>query len=523
MPQFLQSLPSPVEGVPVIPDGSRLWGHLLLMREPDFRVALDNFSVQHADAQGRCTFYMGPATPALSVTAALDVQLLLKSSVERNIFPLMQPHLDRFFGARNIGLLQGKQWKRQRAVVVQALHGKAFQQHNREAVRQATEIFIQQLFLLQEQDKTTDEININIDDMGRILRSLTIDIFGQSALHTDFGCCRDQLQPSRVMQAFDFMASDMMRRLGKDILNPASHLYSLPTAANRRHAKERAYLRNFIADLVQQRRQLIMREKSSSSATTNVPQDLLTGLLEATRDQEEDDTTLSDMLVSLLFAGYETTSVAMTYTLYMLSQHPAVEEICLREIRQKAAASSDDNIETSDDFDLPYLRAVITETLRLYPPAISTTRSLERETTLPGDDGSNDVVVVPKGTYLYFPIWTIHRDSRNFEHPLEFRPERWVVRQPNQQDSVKDKSERWCERDDDEAVRARSAFVAFSAGARSCAGQRFALQEMSIVLAMLLKRFRYEMLNDDYVLTPHRDGFVQSPEGGVPMKAIPRK
>lgn len=472
-----------IAGVPVIPGGSIFLGHLALMTEPDFRVCIHNYAVRDADEHGRCTFYMGPTTPSLSVLLAEDVQALLKASSHRTLFPIMQQHVDRFLGKHNIGVLTGKQWKNERAVVLKALHGRAFQEHNTTAIRVATAKLVKRL-----------ESEASTDDILRIMRFLTLDIFGQAALHTDFGCCAS-LQPARIMESFEFLASEMMRRMGTDILNPASHLYNLPTPANKRHFEEVSFLRSFIGNLIQERRRALQEELEP------VPNDLLTSLIRNAQEQSAgndlSEDILADVLLSLLFAGFETTSVTLTYVLYMLSQHPRVEKICLETI---AAASQAD--------ECHYVNAVIKETLRLYPPAISTTRSLEREWVI------GDNIIVPEGTYLYIPIWCIQRDERNFPDPLEFRPERWVER----------KGDKWCERvykGEQNDAGNPDAFVAFSAGARSCAGQRFAMQEMSIVLSTILPEYRFEP-PVDFVLTPHREGLVQSPKGGIPMTIVKR-
>lgn len=477
-----------IEGVPVIPNGSILWGHLGLMMEPDFRISIHNFAVRHADEHGRCTFYMGPTTPSLSVLKPLDVQTLLKASSHRTIFPVMQQHVDRFLGKHNIGVLTGKKWKNQRAIIVKALHGRDFQQHNAQAIQVATQKLVKRL-----------ETESCTDNLLHVMRLLTLDIFGQSALHSDFDCCAalHETPPPRIMASFDFLATEMMRRMASDILNPASHMYSLPIAANKRHAAERAFIRSFIGSLVQERQRLMQQESVEA-----VPNDLLTSLIQNAQEQKDDnllsEETLVDVLLSLLFAGFETTSVTLTYIFYMLSQHPHVEQECLAAIANAALRPD----------DCPYLNAVIKETMRLYPPAISTTRSLERQVVL------GDSIVVPEGTYIYIPIWSIQRHAENFPDPLEFRPERWVEKQKG----------KWCEREytgQDDAGNP-NAFVAFSAGARSCAGQRFALQEMSIVLSTLLPEYHFEP-PEDYVLTPHRDGIVQSPKGGIPMKIVKRK
>jgi cytochrome P450 len=489
---FSLKVKSPIDGVPVIPGGSFLMGHLHMLQEPDFQVSIHRFAVEYADEKGRCTFWMGPTTPALSVTRSEDVQTLLKASAHRTVFPLMSLHNDRFFGRRNIGVLTGKEWKSQRSVILKALHGKEYLEHSAEAIVKATRILVDRL---QQEDESTEH------DIGQLMKMLTLDIFGQSVLHTNFGCC-ESLQLSRLAQAFEFLASEMIRRIfSRDMLNPASHLYSLPTAANQRHAQERAYLRDYIARLVQERRDLI----KNPAAGEQVPQDLLTGLIQCSEEGNDlSEETLSDTLTGLLFAGYETSSVTLTYILYLLSQHPVIEQNCLEEIAAQPSA---------DEF--VYLHAVCQETLRLYPPAISTTRTLERNMDL-------DDIHVPKGTYLYFPIWVIQRAEYNFSDPLQFIPERWVKKVQRGKWEPRNTGNDDGDGSNDVPAGNPQAFVAFSAGARSCAGQRFAMQEVVLALSVLLSYYHFEPPKD-YVLKPHRDGFVQCPEGGIPMKIVKRK
>lgn len=96
------------------------------------------------------------------------------------------------------------------------------------------------------------------EDVGQIMKMLTLDIFGQSALWQNFGCC-ETLQSSRVAEAFAFMTHDMMRRLLNDILNLVSHMCSVPTATNQKNSGEQAYLRSYTAGLVQKRRQQLLQ------------------------------------------------------------------------------------------------------------------------------------------------------------------------------------------------------------------------------------------------------------------------
>lgn len=498
VPPFWKSKESPIEGIPVIPSGNWFTGHLHLLLEPDFQKSLQKFSVEYADEQGRCTFWMGPNTPSLSVTRAEDVQTLLKVSSHREIFPVMKLHLEKFFGQYNIASLTGNEWKSKRAAIVKALHGRNVIEHNRAAFRQAAESLVNSMLT-----KDVDFAN----DISPFLKFLTLDAFGLATLNRDFGCCR-RLKPSRIMKDFDYMSTEVMRRMmtGAGILNPASHLYQLPTTANRKHKHVLDRMEEYMFDLIDERRALMLE----ASSPEDIPRDLLTALIQEsglenggndnTEEESADEETIYQMLVDtikgLIFAGYETSSVALTYALYLLSEHPDVEARCLDEIRSKLEQPV-------------YMEAVLKETLRLFPPVISTTRSLERDIRFGG-------LQVPKGMYLYFPIWIIQRDEKHFKWPLKFIPERWA-RFDEATGSWEQRH--YGETDDFEGVPAGNpkAFVAFSSGARSCAGQRFAMQELTIALSVLLENFEFKV-PDDFVLKPHREGFVQCPKGGIPMR-----
>lgn len=184
-------------------------------------------------------------------------------------------------------------------------------------------------------------------------------------------------------------------------------------------------------------------------------------LLETAADSEgglskdgASDEILSDVLLTLLFAGYDTTSVSLAYALYQISQYPDIETLCLEE---------NDSVPSLDQIDdFVYCRAVLQETLRLFPAAAAAmTRSLQKAVRL------RDGFTIPKDTNVFIAIWFIHRDERNFACPEEFRLDRWVHRE--------EASSKWKERDCDDTSGSvpaanRSAFFSFSAIASSHSG-----------------------------------------------------
>jgi hypothetical protein len=117
-------------------------------------------------------------------------------------------------------------------------------------------------------------------------------------------------------------------------------------------------------------------------------------------------------------------SITLTYPLYLLAKHPEIEATCLEEINSvigTSTSSSEDNLLSDGPEQLPYTRTVILETLRLYPPAPVTSRTMEKPITL-----QNPSVTIEKGQAVMLPIWCIQRCEENYPRPNEIHPERWV-------------------------------------------------------------------------------------------------
>lgn len=246
----------------------------------------------------------------------------------------------------------------------------------------------------------------------------------------------------------------------------------------------------------------------------------------------------------------------------MLSQHQEARGNCLAEIdavmaeacRNADGSSSDGSVLDLDR--LQYTRAVVLETLRLYPAAPVTTRTLERPLDIDG-------YFIPTATHVAIPIWSIQRDERNFPFPDHFLPLRWVERAPgcdgtgetvqwvDRTAGVRDRHRRssccstssidskndtsgtsapttttrpmddCCSPDNIPAANL-DAFCAFSGGGRSCPGRKIAVQEAVTILAYLLKNFDFDAL-DDYELQPVQASFIQKPKDNLPMRIRMRR
>jgi cytochrome P450 len=194
--------------------------------------------------------------------------------------------------------------------------------------------------------------------------------------------------------------------------------------------------------------------------------DLLTRLLEACdaetgRAMEPGE--VRDQVVTIFMAGHETTAQALTWTWYLLSQHPAEETRFHAELA-RVLGSRAPGFE-----DLPalrYTRMVLEESMRLYPPA----HTMSREAL--GDDEIEGQRVT-KGTVVSIVPWVLHRHRLLWDRPEVFDPERFAPERA--------------------ADRPRFAYIPFGGGPRICIGASFAMTEALIILSMLGQRYRLRL------------------------------
>lgn len=211
-----------------------------------------------------------------------------------------------------------------------------------------------------------------------------------------------------------------------------------------------------------------MIERRQAEGAGAVRSDLLQMLVDA-RDEEGDGRGLSlremrDQLVTLFLAGHETTSHALTWTLYLLSQNPAAE----RALHAELDAVLGGRAPTLSDLDaLPYTEQVIKESMRLYPPVYMVARQAAEDTEIGGHR-------VPKGSEVVLWIYMTHRDPRWFADHAAFRPERFAP--------------------EAEAALPKLAWLPFGAGPRACIGRAFAMVEARLLLAVIAQRHRLSLV-----------------------------
>ncbi len=213
--------------------------------------------------------------------------------------------------------------------------------------------------------------------------------------------------------------------------------------------------------------------------------DFLSRLM-AARDEDGSgmpDRQLRDETLTLLLAGHETTALALSWSFFLLGQHP---DIGIRMAEEIAEIVGDRGVTVDDLPKLKFTESVILESMRLYPPAWIIGRELVGAFEIKG-------YKFGPGTTIFIAPWVLHRDPRHFEEPEAFRPDRWM------------------------GGLARSlpryAYMPFGGGPRICIGQRFAMIEAVLLLATIAQRFSFTWQRDRPV-TPF-PSITLRPKGGV--------
>jgi len=208
-------------------------------------------------------------------------------------------------------------------------------------------------------------------------------------------------------------------------------------------------------------------------------------LMMAARDengQPMTDEELRDELMTLLFAGHETTATALAWAFYWIHSLPSVRQKLLQELD-----SLGENPDPMEIFRLPYLSAVCQETLRIYPVAIV---MLEREVLTPVELMGHQL---EPGTVVVGSIYLTHRREDLYPEPLQFKPERFLERQFSPYE-----------------------YLPFGGGSRRCLGLALGQLEMKLVLATILRDFDL-VLAEKKPVQAKRRGLALGPAGGVRM------
>lgn len=438
------------------PPGPR--GHWLLGSLPELRRDMPQLLLDVSRRYGGvCRLRMGPASMYLISDGALIVEMIAKRAGEVRKSNRTRQSLRGHLG-RGLITLEGSEHRRHRRLMQPVMHTQAV------AAQAQTMVELARRRVESWPDGSVQEIH-------REMADLTLRIVCAALFRLD-----EDAEAERLVSA----VHDFARSLNV-VLRRAFPLPEwLPTSGNRLRRETVNRVNRYAYDLIRRRR-----------AAGGDGGDLLSLLVNA---ESEDggpglsDVEVRDELMTMFFAGHETSAAALTWAFYLLDRHPEVAS----RLRTEIATVLGERPPTMADLGrLPLLGQVVKETLRLYPPAWVFDRSPLHDVVVGG-------YAIPKGANVLLSPWVVHRDPAVWPEPEQFRPERFA----------------------DGAAPPRTAYLPFGDGPRICVGNRFAEAEIALVLATILPRVDLSNM-DSSPAKPEGDATLR-PRGGLRMRVSHR-
>jgi unspecific monooxygenase len=339
-------------------------------------------------------------------------------------------------------LAEGEAWKHQRRTIAPALAPRTIPLLARHVAR-AAEAAIAEL-------ATSGEHRV---DLLTSMQSLALEIAGTSMFSLAMERYRSELRD---------LISDYTAHLGRPTMLDFLLPLAIPSPRDLARRRVRRRWMKLIGQIIAER-----QRKASEAA----PHDLF-DLLSTARDPENgapfSAQGLADQVATMISAGHETTGLALFWSLYLVAAAPAVQERIAAEV---AALDLGPDGAAEALSALVYIRAVVQEALRLYPPAFAIARQA-RATDIAGG------ITIPRDAVVFIAPWVLHRHHRLWSQPEVFEPARFLPDAPPPD---------------------RFAYLPFGIGPRVCIGAQFALTEATLVLARMIQAFHIERADDDPV------------------------
>lgn len=338
----------------------------------------------------------------------------------------------------SVFLTNGETWKRQRRIIDPAFEGGRLKD-TFPAMREASEAAVSRL-----QSQLGESVEIE---------AVTSHVAADVIFRTLFSIPIENKVAAQVFNRFrDYQRSQPILNLAAFVPMPRW----MPRFFKRTTKRDAAEIRRLITQLTTERMQAI-RDGTA-------PDDLATKIMTTSDPQsgERFDTEeMVDQVAIFFLAGHETSASALAWTLYLMALYPDWQD----KLAVEAEALEEQSFSVMSKLRLS--RDVFREALRLYPPV----PMMVRQATCPEQFRDREV---PVGSQVVVSPWHLHRHDRLWDNPDGFDPERWGTENGKQ-----------CQRD---------AFIPFSAGARVCTGAGFAMVEGPLILSMLMRQYRFELV-----------------------------
>lgn len=309
-------------------------------------------------------------------------------------------------------------------------------------------------------------------DMLNAFNHITMKVIVQTMFGKDLSNADADMMGTEMAHALDFMLQNMITQ---SIPN------WIPVPGRKRYQESLAKIDEFLYRIIRQRRQL-----------TEQPQDLLGMLLQLIDEETGEamtDEQVKDEVATMFLAGYETTSLTLSWGVHHLLNNPGV----VKKLYAEVDAVLGGEMPTFASLEkLTYTRMVLQEIMRVHPPAYWVPRTAIEDDIING-------YFIPAGTMVAASIYNIHHNPEIWDNPDEFNPERFSPERPEKRHPL--------------------AWMPFGAGQRMCIGRDFAMMEGTFILARLMQQ--YELISSGHVAKPGLSSTLR-PQDGVWLKLAKR-
>ena len=350
-------------------------------------------------------------------------------------------YLSKYLG-KGLLTVDGDFWLKQRRLIQPAFH----KQKMNQLVENMNQTIVSELNILEEE---------KFIDLFPVMSQLAFNVVAKSLFHLSIS--EEKLNRIKVI------TEEVQNFLIKEIRLPHKGWWFSLSGQVAKHLKLAEENNQIIREIIE--------ERTSSTKETN---DLLNMLLETRYDDTGEGMTINQLIdeIKILFtAGHETTANALTFTLYLLGNHPEVQQKIFDEISE--IESHTDNI-VEQLQRMTYTNAVLNEAMRLYPPAWITDRQ----------NVEDDIIGnyhLKKGTLIGVSFYELHRNPKYWQNPEIFDPERFLGEQKKQ---------------------SMQYFYPFGAGPRMCIGAGFAIYEMCLTISHIVKKYNIKSKSNTVEFNP---------------------
>ncbi|THH29155.1 hypothetical protein EUX98_g5030 [Antrodiella citrinella] len=497
LPVIIRPLCSPLRNLPGPPNPNWLWGQFKAIFDAENSVLQEKWIEQYGN-----TLVYKVMFGSLRLYTHDDRALnhIMTHSVDYQKPETVRFNLTSVLGA-GVLVTEGEQHRQQRRIMNPAF-GPA-------QIRELTGVFLEKAMKLRDSWQSASDRNGNVPlraDVFAGLGRMTLDVIGVAGFNYEFDALNETGKPSELSVAFEtifqgdtsFPVFQMLRAF-----IPALRI--IPTERSRKLAVAMEVMHRIGMELIREKKAAIQHEAISGIEKKDVQgRDLLSLLIRANmatdipESQRLSDEDVLAQVPTFIVAGHETTSTAVTWCLFALTQAPHVQT----KLRDELLTIDTDMPSMEELQALPYLEMVVKEVLRLHAPVGQTIRVAEKDDEIPVGRPYRDrngveryTIHIAKGDAVVIPIVAINRSKALWgEDSFEFRPERWES--PPQ--SISSIPGVW------------GHMMTFIGGPRACIGYRFSLVEMKALIFTLVRAFEYELAVDVKDITK-KTSIVQRP------------